>query len=81
MIIFGQVALFVAVLTALWGTIAGALSGITGSNGLHQSSRRAVYATGALVTIVLAITEWALTHDYFGLRLVAHVLRRRMLVK
>ena len=70
-VLFGQYALLLAVLTTLWGMVSGALSGISGSDGLAASSRRAIYATFAAVTSAVGALEWALLTDRFGVLYVA----------
>ncbi len=71
MIPFGQASLLLAVLTAAWALVAGALSGSSGSDGLFVSSRRALFATAALLTLGLLAVEYALLTDQFGVALVA----------
>ena len=70
-VLFGQYALLLAVLTTLWGAIAGALSGVSGSEGLLSSSRRAIAVSCALLTAVVAVLEFALLSDLFSVRYVA----------
>jgi len=70
-VLIGQYALLLAVLTALWGMVAGALAGISGSDGLVASSRRAICATFALVTTTVLALEHSLLTDQFGVLYVA----------
>src|SRR5437867_12656675 len=67
-VLFGQYALLLAVLTTLWGAIAGALSGVSGSEGLLSSSRRAIAVSCAILTAVVAVLEFALLSDLFSVR-------------
>ena len=65
MTLLGTVALWLALLLALWGAVTGFAGGRTGRADLQASARHAVYATcGALVLAVVCL-QWAIfSHDF-----------------
>ncbi|TMK74446.1 MAG: heme lyase CcmF/NrfE family subunit [Actinobacteria bacterium] len=70
MITLGAACLFLALLVAVYGVIA-ALCGTRGDRRFTDSSRRAVYAFGALLTICVVVIEAAFARTDLSLQVVA----------
>src|SRR2546427_12988060 len=66
MTVLGTLALWVAFLVGVWGSLAGIIGGLKGRPDLGQSARHAVFAMcGALFVAVVSL-EWALFHHDFN---------------
>src|SRR3989475_2890469 len=78
MTLLGSLALWVAVLLAVWGAVTGFVGGLYGRPDLERSARNAVFAMcGALVLAVFAL-EWALFHHDFNVEYVAAYTSRNL---
>ena len=65
MTILGQIALWVALLLAAWGTVVGFLGGRRGTPELIQSARRTVYAlAGLMIVAAISLMVALLKHDF-----------------
>src|SRR5438128_1671236 len=78
MTVLGNLALWVALLLAVWGAVTGFVGGLYGRPDLERSARNAVFAMcGALVLAVFAL-EWALFHHDFNVEYVAAYTSRNL---
>src|SRR3989440_7094275 len=78
MTVLGNLALWVALLLAVWGAVTGFVGGLYGRPDLERSARNAVFAMcGALVLAVFAL-EWALFHHDFHVEYVAAYTSRNL---
>src|SRR5256712_9009034 len=78
MTVLGNLALWVALLLAVWGAVTGFVGGLYGRPDLERSARNAVFAMcGALVLAVFAL-EWALFHRDFNVEYVAACTSRKL---
>ena len=65
MTILGNLALWVALLVALWGAVMGFAGGAQGRADLQASATRAMYTTTAALLVAVGCLEYALfTHDF-----------------
>src|SRR5262245_23470426 len=78
MTLLGTVALWLALLLALWGAVMGFAGGRTGRADLQASARHAMFATcGALLLAVISL-QWAIFAHDFNVEYVASYTSRNL---
>src|SRR6266487_4043216 len=78
MTLLGSLALWLALLVAIWGALAGFVGGLKGRPDLARSARHAVFALcGALLVAVVSL-EWALFQHDFNVEYVAAYTSRNL---
>src|SRR2546426_843833 len=71
MTVLGNLALWVALLLAVWGAVAGFVGGGQGRRDLQESARHAVFGMCATLFVGVAALEWALFQHDFNVEYVA----------
>ncbi len=78
MTVLGNLALWIALLVALWGAVMGFAGGSQGRPELQLSARRAMFATTAALLVAVVSLEWALFTRDFNVEYVASYTSRNL---
>ncbi|MBI1967257.1 MAG: heme lyase CcmF/NrfE family subunit [Gemmatimonadetes bacterium] len=78
MTLLGNLALWVALMIALWGAVTGIVGGLQGRPDLQLSARHAVFATCAALLVAVFSLEWALFAHDFNVEYVASYTSRNL---
>ncbi len=78
MTILGNLALWIALLIALWGAVMGFAGGSQGRPELQVSAKRAMFATTAALLVAVVCLEWALFTRDFNVEYVASYTSRNL---